>query len=122
MQGTLQYAEVEVAGFEAEGSGKAAEPYLGSSLLKTCTRYCIKLKRSHSTLRQKNWQHKKKGECGQGFDALNGGFLQTYFFKPGLLDGRAGFTIAVYNFVYTYFNMPSWRSAQQGWKEPVAPN
>ena len=49
-------------------------------------------------------------------------FIQTYFFKLGFLDGRAGITIAVYNFISTYFKYAKLAGLQRGWKEPVIPD
>jgi hypothetical protein len=121
-KGTLQYTEVAVhEEFEATGTvGKMKNPIWQfpfenlHQILHKANRY--------STLGAEKLQHKKKGSVAKALVHGIVVFVQTYFFKLGFLDGRAGFTIAVYNFVSTYFKYAKLAELQQGWKEPVMPN
>jgi glycosyltransferase involved in cell wall biosynthesis len=75
----------------------------------------------YSTLGAQKLVHKKKGglitALGHGIFA----FLKTYFLKKGFLDGRAGFAIATYNYVYTFYKYLKLAELQHNWKEPSAP-
>ncbi|MBO9566885.1 MAG: glycosyltransferase family 2 protein [Niastella sp.] len=117
--GTMRYTEVAVhEEFEADGEiGKLTNP-IWQFPFENLTQILNKANR-YSTLGAEKLQHKKKGNTWKAFTHGFAIFFQTYFFRLGFLDGRAGFTIAVYNFISTYFKYAKLAELQQGWKEPV---
>ena len=121
-KGTLQYTEVAVhEEFEATGAVGKMKNSIWQFPFENLHQILHKANR-YSTLGAEKLQHKKKGSVAKALVHGTVVFVQTYFFKLGFLDGRAGFTIAVYNFVSTYFKYAKLAELQQGWKEPVMPN
>ncbi|MBV4359179.1 glycosyltransferase family 2 protein [Pinibacter aurantiacus] len=72
----------------------------------------------YSTLGAQKYLHKKKGGLRPALSHGIWSFLQTYFFRGGILDGRAGFAIAFYDFYYTFYKYLKLKELQAGWKEP----
>lgn len=120
-KGTLRYTEVAVhEEFEATGAVGTMKNAIWQFPFENLHQILYKANR-YSTLGAEKLQHKKKGSVIKALVHGTSVFVQTYFFKLGFLDGRAGFTIAVYNFVSTYFKYAKLAELQQGWKEPVMP-
>lgn len=115
----LRYTEVAVhEEFEADGKVGNLNNPIWQFPFENLQQILHKANR-YSSLGAEKLQHKKKGSI---WKALTHGaviFIQTYFFRLGFLDGRAGFTIATYNFISTYFKYAKLAELQQGWKEPV---
>ena len=76
----------------------------------------------YSTLGAKKLVDKKKGGLMRAFGHGSFAFLKTYFFKKGFLDGRAGFAIATYYYMYTFYKYLKLAELQHNWKEPAAMN
>jgi len=72
----------------------------------------------YSTLNAERLLGKKSGGLVRGF--LSGGyiFIRKYVFELGFLDGRAGFMIAVGNFIGTLFKYAKLKELEQNWQPP----
>jgi glycosyltransferase involved in cell wall biosynthesis len=76
----------------------------------------------YSTLGAQKYLYKKKGSLRSALTHGVWSFLQTYFFRGGILDGRAGFAIAFYDLYYTFYKYLKLKELQAGWKEPESFN
>jgi glycosyltransferase involved in cell wall biosynthesis len=72
----------------------------------------------YSSLGAEKILHKKKGGLFTAIWHGSFAFFKTYFLKKGFLDGRAGFAIATYNYVYTFYKYLKLAELQENWKEP----
>ncbi len=74
----------------------------------------------YSSLGAQKLLHKKTGGFLKGF--LHGLviFLRTYFAKGGWLDGRAGFAIALGNFIGTFYKYAKLAELQKNWRPPTS--
>jgi glycosyltransferase involved in cell wall biosynthesis len=72
----------------------------------------------YSTLGAEKLVNKKKGGLMTALGHGTFAFIKTYFLKKGFLDGRAGFVIATYNYVYTFYKYLKLAELQHNWKEP----
>ncbi|MGA1207740.1 MAG: glycosyltransferase family 2 protein [Litorivicinaceae bacterium] len=120
-QGQLSYTLEEVhEGFICEGPiGHLTAPIWQfpfenlSQMLKKADRY--------SSLGAEKLRHKTQGGLGKGL--LHGAsiFIQSYLFKSGWRDGRAGLAIAVGAFIGTFYKYAKLAELQQQWEEPTQP-
>ncbi len=74
----------------------------------------------YSSLGAQKLLHKKTGGFLKGF--LHGLviFLRTYLVKGGWLDGRAGFAIALGNFIGTFYKYAKLEELQKNWHPPTS--
>lgn len=117
-KGMMTYTELEVhEGYESKGAvGKLTQP-IWQFPFENLEQIIHKANR-YSTLGARKLFHKKKGSITKA--VLHGWaeFMQTYFLRLGILDGRVGFTIALYNSISTYFKYAKLTELQKNWKEP----
>lgn len=73
----------------------------------------------YSSLGAKKIIHKKKGGLLTAIGHGGFAFFKTYILQLGFLDGRAGFAIATYNYVYTFYKYLKLAEMQKNWKEPT---
>ncbi len=73
----------------------------------------------YSSLGAEKLKDKKRGGIFKALWHAKGIFLRNYFFRLGFLDGRAGFMIALGNFIGTFFKYAKLAELQNDWQEPV---
>ncbi len=76
----------------------------------------------YSTLGAQKLVNKKKGGLLTAISHGMVAFLRTYFLQRGFLDGRAGFAISTYNYMYTFYKYLKLAELQEDWKEPNGMN
>lgn len=119
--GALHYTLDEVhEGFICNGQiGHLSQPIWQfpfenlSQMLKKADRY--------SSLGAIKLKDKKTGGFGKAFVHGCSIFLQSYLFKSGWRDGRAGLAIAVGAFIGTFYKYAKLAELQQDWSEPEQP-
>jgi glycosyltransferase involved in cell wall biosynthesis len=74
----------------------------------------------YSSLGAKKLLDKKTGGFFKGFLHGLGIFLRTYLLKKGFLDGRAGFAIALGNFIGTFYKYAKLAELQKNWRAPTS--
>jgi glycosyltransferase involved in cell wall biosynthesis len=118
-KGALRYTELSVhETFETNGAVGKLKHAILQFPFENLHQMLFKANR-YSSLGAERLKDKKKGSITRALVHGGAAFIQTYFIKLGLLDGRAGFTIAVYNFTYIYFKYAKLTELQQGWRGPV---
>ncbi len=119
--GQLQYTlEAVHEGFECKGPiGHLKAPIWQfpfenlSQMLKKADRY--------SSLGAEKLRDKKQGGLGKGLIHGLSIFVQSYVFKSGWRDGRAGLAIAVGAFIGTFYKYAKLAELQHDWSEPEQP-
>ncbi|HEY4936291.1 MAG TPA: glycosyltransferase family 2 protein [Puia sp.] len=103
--------------FEAEGAiGKMKNP-IWQIPFSNLEQMIHKANR-YSSLGAQKLKSKKKGGITIGLVHAAAEFFQTYIIKRGLLDGRAGFVIAFYNGISTFYKYAKLEELQKGWQDP----
>ena len=74
----------------------------------------------YSSLGAQKLVNRKKGGLFSALTHSSVAFFKTYFLQKGFLDGRAGFAIATYNGVYTFYKYLKLAELQHNWKEPAS--
>ena len=118
-KGRLSYTLEEVhEGFQTEATiGYLTKPIWQfpfenlSQMLHKANRY--------SSLGAEKLKNKKKGSFTKGLTHGISIFLRTYFLRLGILDGRAGFAIALGNFIGTLYKYAKLTELQQNWAPPT---
>jgi glycosyltransferase involved in cell wall biosynthesis len=72
----------------------------------------------YSTLGAQKHVYRKKGGLTPALTHGIWSFIQTYIFRGGILDGRAGFAIAYYDCYSTFYKYLKLKELQAKWKEP----
>lgn len=72
----------------------------------------------YSTLGAQKLQHKKNSSFVKALGHAVGIFMKNYFFRLGFLDGRAGFAIALGNFIGAFYKYAKLTELQNDWSEP----
>ena len=72
----------------------------------------------YSTLGAQKYYHKKKGGLASALTHGIWSFIHTYFLRGGVLDGRAGFAIAFYDFYSTFYKYLKLKELHEKWDEP----
>jgi glycosyltransferase involved in cell wall biosynthesis len=73
----------------------------------------------YSSLGAQKLKNRKKGGFAKGILHGIAAFFHTYIIKKGLLDGRAGFAIAFYNCISTFYKYAKLEELQEEWSDKI---
>lgn len=116
--GKLRYTLEQVhEGYEVDGQlGKLTQP-IWQFPFENLSQMLYKADR-YSTLNAERLRDQKRGSFWRGLLSAKVIFWRNYIFRLGFLDGRAGFAIALGNFVGTFYKYAKLKELQSDWQEP----
>ena len=117
--GKLHYTEEVVhEGYVVEGHVAQLSHPIWQIPFENLAQMLFKANRYSTLNAQKLFQQNRKGGFWRGLLHAKGIFLRNYIIRGGFLDGRAGFAIALGNFIGTFYKYAKLEELQKDWSKP----